>query len=295
MSSGKTCLIFGVQRGGSSLFGSAIIKIASAYGMVFHDIAKQVYDAGHSLENFDVRTLNFSPENIYGVFRSMPKGLEELVSRTRRIFLLRDPRDCLVSHYFATASLHSRVKSVDSPNKPLYEFEPHYPKIDEHCLLYARYYRMRFEAFVDHFYKYSDSIVYRYEDVFAEPSAWIFDLSRLISPDSQVLESIERYAHGLTLSKAKEEPSAHHRIGIPGDYLRRLHPEIVEELTWHFQKILSFYYSDFCRRFSTNQSVSRVPNLSQQDYINAKLDELSIENGYRIEEIKLLRSELGKA
>lgn len=107
--------VLGVRKSGSSMFNRAVKLLAKFNAVNWVDIA------GDLFEN-NVPAPRWSPlpppaglivgGNCYGGFRDLPQGLtrDPVFQGSRKVLLVRDPRDAIVSEYFSTRGTHSLPK-----------------------------------------------------------------------------------------------------------------------------------------------------------------------------------------
>lgn len=104
--------VLGVRKSGSSIMNSMMESLARINNYNYVDIAGRLF--GQNIPEKDWRNdpavlKLFAPGNVYGGFRAMPLIFErsDVFQAARKILLVRDPRDALVSEYFSNAYSHS--------------------------------------------------------------------------------------------------------------------------------------------------------------------------------------------
>ncbi len=236
---------------------------------------------------------------LYGPFRECPDWLLRTLttSSLTKILFIRDPRDCLVSHHFISKETHSTFQpsSLASDDFNI-QRESHYPNIDVHVLIWARYFRLRFERYCMLCRIDPKFHVYRYEDMAANFSDWIDDLVKVLQlpATAPVMEEVDLIKATVTLENLIEDPLAHHRLGRPGDFVNKLRGETLEELAHYFSDTLKFYgYDNFAARTRFQRTVAgATTGNAETELTRRQLDIFSRENGLRIAEIASLRESL---
>jgi hypothetical protein len=104
--------VLGVRKSGSSIFNNMVNALGMHQGFTFVDIPGTLFQLGRQVSDWqhDASMAKLlSGGNVYGGFRNAPLGLSDnpMFTACRKILLVRDPRDALVSEYFANAFSHS--------------------------------------------------------------------------------------------------------------------------------------------------------------------------------------------
>ena len=110
---------FGVRKSGSSVMNQMVSALAKMNGVNYVDVAGQLFAKGVSVpawQNDRAMSGLLHGGNLYGGFRNAPLGLvgHSLVQDARKVLLVRDPRDALVSEYFSNAYSHSIPKDGET-------------------------------------------------------------------------------------------------------------------------------------------------------------------------------------
>ncbi len=111
----ETCFVLGIRKCGSSLMNSIVTDLARQNGKFYLDIAGRFFEADipERVWRNDPAARNLLVSGqVHGGFRAMPLvfARHELFTAARKILLVRDPRDALVSEYFSNAYSHSLPK-----------------------------------------------------------------------------------------------------------------------------------------------------------------------------------------
>jgi hypothetical protein len=107
-----TCFVLGIRKCGSSIMNSMITDLARLNGRHYLDIAGRFFQADipeRVWRNDAASQKLLVPGQVHGGFRAMPLvfATHEVFAASRKILLVRDPRDALVSEYFSNAYSHA--------------------------------------------------------------------------------------------------------------------------------------------------------------------------------------------
>jgi hypothetical protein len=110
--------VLGVRKSGSSILNSMVQAVAEMNGLTFIDVAGKLFASGLPASEWQEDPglcAILAPGNVYGGFRNAPKGFYKspLYKSGKKILLVRDPRDALVSEYFSNAYSHSLPEGGD--------------------------------------------------------------------------------------------------------------------------------------------------------------------------------------
>ncbi len=104
--------VLGVRKSGSSIMNSMLAPLGKINGYDFIDVGGHFFkqDVPEEAWRTDQAALSLlEPGHLYGGFRTMPKVFQHstVFRDGRKILLVRDPRDALVSEYFSVAYTHT--------------------------------------------------------------------------------------------------------------------------------------------------------------------------------------------
>lgn len=232
--------IIGVAKGGSTMMNAMCRDILTACGSSSLNIASELFRKGINLQNVrqDLDGVLSIPGAAYIGFRHFPPILEQapLFKEGRKLLLIRDPRDVIVSLYFSHAYSHSipggEAKEAFLARREKLQnqsIEVFVEETKRHVL--ANFMRTaKLLAWPD------TLTVLKYENV-------IFDKPRLVDELARVL--------GVTLTAAaradvvarhdivpKEENRFHNIRNVhPGDHARKLSQSVVDDLNETFAPV----------------------------------------------------------
>ncbi len=242
---------FSLNKSATQYIKSILSTCASKNGMVhvkIHDYAFNsdfpYLDSLSEIEMKKYRHLFKEKGYLYSAFGGMIEGIPNL-EKYKIVFVVRDPRDILVSNYFSVAYSHvtpqitgnkfksfrtSRTKAIDS-------------SIDDHVLiesdiLYKTFIRYQ-TLLLD---KYRNVYITTYEKMVASFDGWLNDLIQYINlnVDHNVVQLL--IDENNKKKPKNEDKSKHVRKGLPGDYKEKLKKETIEQLNRKFSQILERYH-----------------------------------------------------
>lgn len=295
---GMNILFLGQFRGGSSICGELLRILARSCGYEHIDIMKQYHDIGVPPELIPDEVIGQITEGenkLFATFRSVPLSLLRLnLAQVRKVLVVRDPRDRLVSGYFAEKNIHTKFEV----GKALTEMTVgrDVGSIEKYCLTEASSYRHAAKDIINFCYRNSDTLVYKYEQIYEEPLAFMLDVcSRLdLFPSKEALS--EAQVHGSFRTEAEDELQ-HKRQGKPGDHIRKLSPDIIETVSHVFEEELNYFgYGAriICNYISPVKQNNEIQSQDELDGIYRTYQLLGRENGYRIDEIKRISDRLAE-
>jgi mono/diheme cytochrome c family protein len=231
---GPALFALGVRKSGSSLFSNLATALARFNGVNVVDVPATMFDQGYGFEAW-----NRHPGlpglvrggNLYTGFRDPPTGLfgEPAFRAGRKILLVRDPRDALVSEYFSNAYSHA-LPSVEGEASTVARERA--AALASSVNAYAARRAAALDATVSAYAPILDDpslIVLRYEDVIFEKARWIRTIAAhfgLEAPDGLVTQMLG----WADIRPAEEDPTRFVRRVTPGDHKAKLTPETVRAI-----------------------------------------------------------------
>jgi len=238
--------VFSLPKAGSVLLDSIMRGLSERVGVTYVSLLGQFFELGLTEKDIPSSASKVFVDNGYcfGGFRAYPKTFEIPNLATRRsIFLLRDPRDMLVSHYFSMRSSHA------DPGKALMTSRKSLPRrdrarvmnVDEYALDLASYYVRQLDRYIDVLEASRDMFtVFRYEDVIFNKRAWVADICNAFGWDVPE-RARNRIADRNDVVPRAENEAKHIRQVAPGDGMRKLKSETIEKLNQLFEKQLDYF------------------------------------------------------
>ena len=228
--------LFSLPKAGSMLLQWVARAMAAEVGVRFRSVMGELFAAGvDPFESKPDLSGEFEPRGwCYGGFRELPgwfriPGLAD----HRKILLVRDPRDMLVSNYFSVGRSHPAPgQGAMRDRYDRQRAAAQSQSIDDYVLGLAGRYAARFESYqplLDCPKADENLRIDRYEDILWEKRAWVRDLAGFfgwgLSPTAT-----DRIADKHDLRPDAEQPDKHVRQAEPGDHRRKLRPETIAEL-----------------------------------------------------------------
>ena len=239
----ESYFIFGVRKSGSSILNSIVGALAGMNGVQFIDVAGTLFKSGLRVSDWqndpELREL-LRPGNVFGGFRNFPIGLAGAprFREWRKILMVRDPRDALVSEYFSNAYSHSIPQSGSGREAMLAERDAALSSdLQSYVLKMAPSLR---RALREYFPLMDDATVriIRYEDRILQKQALIGEICEFFSW-SVSDENVGHILGWADIIPEAERPTAFVRRVRPGDYAEKLAPATIRQLDLFFQQELS--------------------------------------------------------
>jgi hypothetical protein len=223
----------------STLFSRYVLK--NIEGLRHVDYAGQMFRGKSPSIVFQPKGCIYGPIRLsarqHAVYYSLvqPTSRPEFVRDKLAIFMIRDPRDILISAYYSFGYTHGfspveeiRKRQVDMRN------ELQSKTIDEYALERAVSIRDNFETVDRLSHACERSVVLRYEDMIDNWELFASDLTKYITIKPAVLRQI----YDKSRPREKEVLSSHRRSGQVGDFRRKLKPETIRSLDATFAAVL---------------------------------------------------------
>lgn len=233
--------VFAMHKSGSTLVNALLKGVLEAKGIAKISIPDLTFEAGllpNDIQN--PQELYFERGYGYLGYRSFPDYLRPFdLSNKKKVLLIRDPRDMVVSFYFSVAKSH-RVPDAGLMRDQLLSQrkEASESHIDEFCLAHIA-------DFIDEFNSYehllnTDIRIYRYEDVIFNKAAWLQDMLSYFGIGATP-ELIAGVARENDIVPSEERPNDHIRQVHPGNFRKHLKQETIAKLGPALKPILEKY------------------------------------------------------
>jgi hypothetical protein len=234
---------FSMHKAGSTLLFNILRRLCEIVGLQFVSIMDESFMKGFYPDDLpeNVSQIFLKKGYFYGGFRFLPDqfsipGLKE----AKKIFLIRDPRDILVSLYFSVVQSHI-IPKQGKLGEAMAAARKQYSKIpiDEFVI-------KRSDLFLDRMVQYKklfehDNLrMYRYEDVIYKKQQWAEEIVDYFNwPVAKAL--IPSVINPLDIFPEKENPSEHVRQVHPRNYLKKLMPATINNLNEKFRPFLEMF------------------------------------------------------
>ncbi len=229
----RSVFFYTLHKCASTLFASYVLK--NARGL------RRVNYAGKFFRAKTQGEFTFADYgHVYGPLRVssdwVPELYEKLTARVTSpdfvrdkiaIFLVRDPRDIIVSWYYSIAFSHGI-----SPSPEIAELqhrmrgEAQTGGVDQFAIEFGEHMLRYFETIDRLAEAAQQSVVLRYEDMIDNWEKFVAGLTRYLEFDDEVLQQIYERSRPV----AKEDDAAHRRSGKSGGYKTKLSPATIAQL-----------------------------------------------------------------
>ncbi|MDX2260001.1 MAG: sulfotransferase domain-containing protein [Hyphomicrobiaceae bacterium] len=239
--------VFGIYKGGSTLLNRMVADILKESGRRPLELPGHLFKQGIVIDQIakDVDGIFEVPGVVYTGFRSIPQVVAKSANflAAKKIVMVRDPRDILVSLYFSHAYSHTLPsggearKLMEERRKSALETD-----IDQYALEQA-------PNVLVHLMRMSEvagsgmTTLVRYEDVIFDKPQMADIICRTIGVEISP-EAKAAIVEKNDIRPQQEDKFAHIRNVAPGDHLQKLKPETIAELDKTLAKALTRFYPD---------------------------------------------------
>jgi hypothetical protein len=226
--------LFAFYKSGSVLVNALVRDLLTESGVPLIDLPAHLLERGIQIETFqcDLATLFPLKGYCFAGFREVPTWLmgSNVLRCTRKVVIVRDPRDMLVSFYYSAKYSHP-YPGVQTPQFKAEVDSERWDtelSLDEFCMAYTWlfskiFWKMRMVL------RDQNALVLRYEDFVYDKVGLAKDICRwcgLNIPD----ERIREFAAAYDAIPKTDQPHAHIRQVHPGDHKRKLRPDTIAVL-----------------------------------------------------------------
>ena len=230
--------IFAFARGGSTLLNNMVTSYCQYIRVPTFSLFDTAFDQGvptHGIQK-DAAVCFNKTGCIYTGFRHFP-AFDLDVSGAPVIWLVRDPRDMMVSLYYSVLKSHVIPKGLVSFTKNRKEAA----KLDIN-----QYVIEKSKSFAGQFQRYqkmlegSDLKIYRYEDVIYDKEKWLTDVVSKLGVERNQ-RHIKNIAKQFDVIPETENENKHIRQVHPGNHTRKLTNQTIQELNTLFSDFLKYF------------------------------------------------------
>jgi hypothetical protein len=233
-----TCFILGIRKCGSSIMNSMLGDLAGSNGRHYLDVAGGFFQADVPERVWRHDTASRAvlvPGQVHGGFRAMPLIFTDhpVYRDARKILLVRDPRDALVSEYFSNAYSHTlpQQNSGGGATQEMLALRQTalQASIEDYVLKQAAPLN---RTFVEYAGAAADprTRIFRYEDVILAKRQWMKDIAahfQWTAPAEGLLDGMMSWADVVPATERRDQFI---RKVTPGDHKEKLSPEIIRRL-----------------------------------------------------------------
>ena len=235
-------LFYSYYRCGSMFLSRALRELAGANGLQHLDYCSYFVKVApeQGVRLFDQETLAtaFHPEGCYygTLRRAYPIPSHE---QYRSVLLLRDPRDCLVSHYHSVRDSHT----LNNHGNLRARREALTTDIDQWVLAHAEEYRRDFLDFHCNLVGKPGVLFLPYEEMVTAFPEFIRKVIEHTGLDRDQ-STADRIVQEADFEVSSENVLSHKRSVKPGNHRKKLNPETVKRLNEALVEVLeAFHYS----------------------------------------------------
>ncbi len=231
---GPACFALGIRKSGSSIFYSITGALAEFNQVNVIDIPGAMFEHGYRYREWNqgerLHDLIWRG-NAYIGFRDAPTALfkDPIFSEAKKILLVRDPRDALVSEYFSNAYSHS-LPSENTKNSVIAQEREKALKtsVEDYALSRVKFLNRTVSGYGP-LIGSSGLLILRYEDVILNKANWIERIAEHFQWEisDQLVQNILGWAD---VRPETEDPKAFIRRVEPGDHLDKLSPGVIEQV-----------------------------------------------------------------
>lgn len=151
------------------------------------------------------------------------------------IFLIRDPRDIIISWYYSMGGSHILGENTVANERILFTRKRLQNKsIDDAALYGTEIFKLRFEFLYEMLQTCQSGVVLKYEDLINNFEDFMKEFNKYISiPEDRIQE-----LYIASRPREDEDVSAHKRSGKIGQYKEKLRPETIEQMNRILKPVL---------------------------------------------------------
>lgn len=230
----SACFALGVRKSGSSIFSSIVNALALHENQAHAvDIPGKMFQEGYRYIDWNTPSLRGLcwPGNIYIGFRDAPTALygDPVFTRGRKILMVRDPRDALVSEYFSNAYSHLMPETgAEESTLAKERIAARQATIAEYVCKRSAHLDATVEQYAPLLEDPTVKLI-RYEDVILNKREWIKDIAAHFefNIDDTLVDNILGWAD--VVPDAENEKAFVRRV-VPGDFRNKLSPELIKQI-----------------------------------------------------------------
>ena len=227
----------------STLFSGYILR--KVEGLLHIDYAKLIYEGKITNPNkivfkkrgyiYGPLRLTTHPESNVHKMLVEPICKNDFLKDKIAIFLIRDPRDILVSSYYSYGFTHklSKIKETRERQEALRK-KIQSISVDEYVLEHSSNINKNFKELFDLSKLCQRSVVLKYEDLINDFDKFIKNFNTYVTLNKKVIEEIYRRSR----PKEKEDLSSHRRSGRINNYKEKLEEKTIALLNIKLKEVL---------------------------------------------------------
>lgn len=242
----ESVYFFTFHKCASTLFSAYVLKNIKDLEHV--DYADQIFNGTISFDEalkFEKKGMVYGPIRLsVGTVRPasrllvQPTTQPDFIRDKIALFLIRDPRDILVSSYYSFGFSHvmSPVKEVHESQQKVREAIQKMT-VDEYALSEVDKHIRKFKFLHEVSVSCERGVVLRYEDMVHDFDSFVEQLCRYVSFDRKVIEEMYRRSR----PKEAEDAMAHQRSGQTQGFRNKLQPDTITALNEKLSETLNLF------------------------------------------------------
>ncbi len=233
--------VFAMHKSGSVMQDKIFEAICGDLKIPMVSIAKTAFKQGIEEGAFETDICDIFQEigYCYYGFRYLPRYLKGFdFSSFKKILLIRDPRDIVVSHYFSMKKSHTVPQGGVGEKLLQLREELANINVNEYVIQKAPGFKKilkNYGSIKDESFK-----LFRYEDIIFKKQQWVQDILDFLELEMPA-DKVQAIAAKHDIFPGDENQNAHIRKVTPGDYKEKLKPETIEQLNDCFRDVLEKY------------------------------------------------------
>ncbi len=238
-------LAFSMAKAGSTLLFEMLRTLSRMAGVAYFEPEAALFAAGRDplARPTDLQFQYLPVGYCFGGYRQFPAHPIPLLDHARTVFLVRDPRDMIVSLYFSLMGSHEIPTRGADGHNAMQEARDFVARLSLSEFLWSgilQYTRM-FEGYVANRFHARDNVrVYRYEDVIYRKAAFLQDVQAWFgwNIDPVLVDSVASSADSIPVT---EQRGAHIRQVHPGNHAAYLSAAESQQICNDLREYMSLF------------------------------------------------------
>lgn len=242
-SDAKSVYAFSLHKSGSTMLFNMLSEIAKYDGRKYYSLPDIAFAEGvhPRAELFGVERIFKDTGYLYGGFRHLPDTYQiPELELHKKIVLVRNPLDVLVSLYFSESKSHIVPKRGKLKDMLMKKREISLQtNINDYVIKQAEGQLKRTLTYTQVF-AHSNCALYRYEDIIYNKTEFLFEICKFLGMNVSD-EVITKVAKSYDVFPERESESEHIRQVHPGNYKKHLTEETQSILKEKFKTVLEAF------------------------------------------------------
>lgn len=222
---------FSVHKAGSTMFDGAVRLLAEAAQRPTLDVEQQCFDLGLTQKQWppEIGALFNLDGYLHISFRGLPPNISyPMLARRKKVLLVRNPLDCMVSYYFSVAKSHVLPDEGQMREWILAQRADASGDTLENYISSgkAAFIAGNLRKYIENLLPQGSTKIYRYEDIIFSKREWLLDMAAYCEIPCEP-QTLERILGEIDVQPAKEDAAKHIRRVAPGQHKELLLPETI--------------------------------------------------------------------